>query len=268
MSDLCLAGVTVLRGTRRVLDRIDARLPAGRLTVVIGPNGAGKSTLLQVAAGLLAINEGVVLLGDAPLASIGRKELARRRAYLPQAPTVDWPISVERVIALGLTPSLPTFGNLPSQLQPSIEKALANYDLLALRERPATKISGGELARVLLARATVGDPEILIVDEPTAGLDPKHAMAAIRSLRRDADRGRTVVMAIHDLNLALHVADEIVAIREGRIVAAGVPETVFTEELLEQLYDVRFRITRDADGDDIRFLDPRPPPGGLKRPTE
>ena len=254
MSDVSLSRVSVVRGTRRVLDQVDARFAAGRLTAVIGPNGGGKSTLLEVAAGLLPVQSGSVRFSDVSLGAIGRRDLARRRAYLPQAPTVEWPISVERVVALGLTPSLPTFGGLPASLQPKIEQALATYDLLTLRERPATKVSGGELARVMLARATIGDPEILIVDEPTSGLDPRHAITAVKRLREDADRGRTVVVAIHDLNLALRVADDVVAIRGGRIMAAGPAATIFTETLLERLYDVEVRILRDADGADIRFL--------------
>ena len=255
MSDLAVSGVTVLRGARRALDGVDAVFRAGRLTVVIGPNGAGKSTLLQVAAGLLAPDRGVVTLDGAPLASLGRRDLARRRAYLPQSPQVGWPISVERVVALGLTPSLPAFGGLPAGLQPRIEAALAAHDLLSLRERPATMLSGGELARAMLARATVGAPELLIVDEPTAGLDPRHAIAAVRALRRDADAGRTIAVAIHDLGLAIRAADDVVALKDGRVLAAGAAETLLTEDVLGRLYDVTVRIARDADGADIRFLD-------------
>ena len=255
MNDLVLSGVTVLRGVRRVLDRVDAQFASGRLTAVIGPNGAGKSTLLQAAAGLLKADEGAVTMGGVPLAAIDRRQLARRRAYLPQSPKVDWPISVERVVALGLTPSLPAFGGLSETLRPRIDDTLAAFDLLAIRDRPATMLSGGELARVMLARATVGDPEVLIVDEPTAGLDPRHAIAAVKRLRRDADLGRTVVMAIHDLNLALRVADDVVAVRDGRVAAAGPAERILIGALLEDLYEVRVRIVRDADGADIRFLD-------------
>jgi iron complex transport system ATP-binding protein len=255
VSDLAVSGVTVLRGARRALDGVDAVFRAGRLTAVIGPNGAGKSTLLQVAAGLLAPDRGVVTLGGAPLASLGRRDLARRRAYLPQSPQVGWPISVERVVALGLTPSLPAFGGLPAGLQPRIEAALAAHDLLSLRERPATMLSGGELARAMLARATVGAPELLIVDEPTAGLDPRHAIAAVRALRRDADAGRTIAVAIHDLGLAIRAADDVVALKDGRVLAAGAAETLLTEDVLGRLYDVTVRIARDANGADIRFLD-------------
>ncbi len=255
MSDIVLSDVVFMRGARRVLDGINLRFPAGRLTAVIGPNGAGKSTLLSVAAGLSPCAEGAVRLGDVALASIGRRRLALRRAYLPQTPRAEWPISVERLVALGLTPSLPAFGGLPAACQLKVDEALAANDLLALRDRPATTLSGGELARAMLARATVGDPEILIVDEPTSGLDPRHAIDAMRHLRRDADAGRTVVIAIHDLDLALRVADEAVAIREGRILGSGPAETVFTGPLLGDLYDVPVRVVRDADGASVRFLE-------------
>ena len=140
MSDLSLSGVGVLRGAHRVLDQVDVRFVAGRLTAVIGPNGAGEHPAQRrrrrgpAARPFRRCPPG----GCVPIAAIGRRDLARRRAYLPQAATVDWPISVERVVALGLTPLLPTFGGLPATLQPKIDEALADLrDLLALRERPA-----------------------------------------------------------------------------------------------------------------------------------
>jgi iron complex transport system ATP-binding protein len=144
---------------------------------------------------------------------------------------------------------------LPDALLPAIDRALADCDLLDLRERPATGLSGGELARVMLARAIVGDPELLIVDEPTAGLDPRHAIDAARRLRACADAGRTVIMAIHDLDLALRVADDIVAVRDGTILAAGAVDAMMTEATLAQLYDVKVRVLRDTDGITVRFLD-------------
>ncbi|MGI4880366.1 MAG: ABC transporter ATP-binding protein [Janthinobacterium lividum] len=255
MSDLSLTNVTVRRAGRIVLDDISARFRTGRLTVVIGPNGAGKSTLLDVAAGLLRPDAGTVLLDGIALDAQGRRALAKRRAYLPQSPQVDWPITVERVVALGLTPQLPAFGPLPAEWLAAIEAALERYDLLALRLRPATRLSGGELARVMLARATVGDPEILIVDEPTAGLDPRHALDAARRLRAIADSGRTVVVALHDLDLALRIADDALAVRAGRLIASGPADQIFTEPGLAALYDVRVRVGRDRDGASVRFLD-------------
>lgn len=255
MSALELLHITARRGARTVLNDVGITFAAGRLTAVIGPNGAGKSTMLDVAAGLLGPAAGSVRLGGEDLSAIGRRHLARRRAYLPQRAAVEWPISVERVVALGLTPSLPTFGDVPHSLLPAVDRALAACDLLSLRDRPATSLSGGELARAMFARAIVSDPELLIVDEPTAGLDPRHAIDAIRRLRMRADAGRTVIMAIHDLDLALNHADDVVALRDGHVLAAGPVAEVATEVLLGRLYDVRVRLTRDADGVAIRFLE-------------
>jgi len=254
VSRLALDDVTVRRGRRVVLDRVSVGFAPGRLTVVIGPNGAGKSTLLNVAAGLLPAAAGTVSLDDRPLTRVPRAELAKRRAYLPQSPRVDWAISVERVVALGLTAHLPAFGGLPATWQPRIDAALARFDLGVLRDRPATELSGGELARVMLARATVGTPDILIVDEPTAGLDPRHALDAARHLRALADEGCTVVVALHDLDLVARIADDVVAVHDGRVSASGAADTVLTEAVLGDLYGVAVRVRRDDEGVAIRFI--------------
>ena len=254
MSGLVFEGVGVSRGRRRVLDAVTLAFAPGRLTAVIGPNGAGKSTLLAVAAALLAPERGRVLLDGAPLARIGRRALATRRAYLPQGARAEWPISVERVVALGLTPVLPAFGGLPAALQAQVDATLSAHELDALRERPATELSGGELARTLLARAVVGDPELLIVDEPTVGLDPRHALDAARRLRARADAGRTVIMAVHDLDLALRVADDAVALKDGRLLAAGRATELFTDDVLGRLYELNVRVVRDAQGASVRLL--------------
>lgn len=255
MSALSLEAVTLRRGRRRVLDDISVTFAAGRLTAVIGPNGAGKSTMLTIAAGLLSPDSGAVRLGADLLTALPKQQLAVRRAYLPQRAQVEWPISVERVVALGLLPQLPAFGGLPDAFRPAIDAALEACDLHDLRDRKATTLSGGELARAMLARAIVGDPELLIVDEPTADLDPRHGIDAARRLRARADAGRTVIVAIHDLDLALRFADDIVAIRDGKLLAAGPVAGVMTEPMLAELFDVRARIIRDADGAAIRFLE-------------
>jgi iron complex transport system ATP-binding protein len=253
MSALVLTGVTVRRGPRVVLEGIDATFAAGRLTAVIGPNGAGKTTLLAAAAGLLVPAAGTITLGRIALAALGRRELARRRAYLPQRAGVEWPISVERVVALGLTPSLPAFGDLPRALRPLVDRALAECDLETLRDRPATALSGGELSRVMLARAIVGDPELLIVDEPTAGLDPRHALDAAQRLRARAAAGRTVIAALHEIDLALRFADDVVAVKDGGVLWAR-PVGDVDAAALGALYDVAARLTRDDDGVAVQFI--------------
>jgi iron complex transport system ATP-binding protein len=253
MIDLTLDGVHLERGGRPVLRGVSTTFAAGRLTALIGPNGAGKSSLLAVAAALLPPTTGEVWLGGTLLSSMPRKVIARRRAYLPQSPQVDWPISVERVVALGLTAHLPAFGDLPAHLHDALDRALADHDLLALRDRPATSLSGGELTRAMLARATVADPELLIVDEPTAGLDPRHAIDAVSRLRVRADAGRTVVMAIHDLDLALRFADAVVALRAGEVLAVGSTCEVLTKDVLERLYDVPVQVLGNGREASIRF---------------
>jgi iron complex transport system ATP-binding protein len=257
MTIIRLENVSARRGGRLVLDDITVAMRPGHLTAVIGPNGAGKSSMLDIAAGLKRPEGGIVYVDSEDIRTIGRRRLARRRAYLPQRAGVDWPISVERVVALGLTPSLPAFGDLPSAMALAIDEALEACDLLPLRERPATQLSGGELARTMLARAIVGKPDILIVDEPTAGLDPRHSIDAVRRLRARADAGCAVVMAIHDLDLALNYADAIIALHGGRLLAEGPTVTTATDSLLSTLYDVPVRVTQDTDGHSVRFLRPQ-----------
>jgi iron complex transport system ATP-binding protein len=255
MTSLVLEGVGHLRSGRKVLDAIDVRFAPGRLTAVIGPNGAGTSTLLEVAAGLLRPTIGVVILDGDPLATLRSRDLAAIRAYLPQSPRAEWPVSVERLVALGLSQHLPAFGRLPATWQPAIDAALARFDLTALRDRQATRLSGGELARAMLARAVVAEPRLLIVDEPSAGLDPRHAHEAGRQLRALADEGCTVIVALHDLDLAARIADEAVALKDGRLLAAGAAQDVLTGPLLGALYDMRVSVERGGLGATIRFGD-------------
>lgn len=238
MSALTLDRIVVRRGARAVLNGVSAIFAPGRITAVIGPNGAGKSTLLAAAAGLLTPDAGTVTLGGVPLPQIDRRALARRRGYLPQNPRVEWPISVERVVALGLVARLPAFGPLPDRWRAAIDAALDRHDLIQLRDRPATQLSGGELARVMMARATVGEPEVLIADEPSAGLDPRHVVDTGAALGALAARGCTVVVALHDLTLALRIADDFVALRDGALFAAGPAKEVLRAEPLSALYDV------------------------------
>ena len=251
MSTLTLSGITARRGSRMVLRGVDATFAAGRLTVVIGPNGAGKSTLLAVAAGILAPTAGEVRQDGEPLGAIGRRALARRRAYLPQGAQVAAPITVNRVVALGLVPHLPAFGPLPPALSGAVEAALDRYDLRHLADRPVTQLSGGERARVMLARATVADPALLIVDEPLSGLDPRHAVDCADRLRRRADQGRTVVAALHDIDLALRIADDVVAIQDGALLAA-LPASAVDGALLSRLYGLSAAVRRDG-GVHVRF---------------
>jgi iron complex transport system ATP-binding protein len=243
MTRLAAQGITVERGARAILDDVSVELEAGMFVALVGANGAGKSTLLSVLAGLLKPERGEVLLDGAALSTIDARDLARRRAYLPQNPRAEWPISVERLVALGLTPQLPAFGGLPGGFEPRLTHAIAACDLAAQRLQPATTLSGGELARAMLARALVGDPEILIADEPITGLDPRHAMDTVARLQALAGEGRLVIAAIHDLTLAARSATHLMALREGRLAAFGPIAEVLTADLLLRVFDVEARVS-------------------------
>lgn len=255
MTQLEAQSITVVRDGKRILQDASGAWDAPGIVAVIGPNGAGKSTLLLALAGLLKPDDGAASLDGVPVLSMDRRELAKRRAYLPQNARCEWPISVERVVALGLTPTLPVLGSFPDAEQRRVDAMLAACDLTAKREQPVTTLSGGELARTMLARAMVSDPAVLIADEPIAGLDPKHALDAMRRLRDLAANGCLVIVALHDLSLAARYADRILALKEGRVVSSGATAEVITTELLKELFDVEARIERDDAGISIRFVD-------------
>jgi iron complex transport system ATP-binding protein len=246
MTRLVAEGLTLELGGRRVVDSVSLAATGGEFIALIGPNGAGKSSLLTLLAGLARPIEGQVTLDGRGLRAIGPVALARQRAYLPQNPRCDWPIPVERLVALGLTPQLPAFGDFGAAERARIDAAIEACDLAAHRLQPATTLSGGELSRAMLARALVGDPRLLIIDEPLAGLDPRHALDTVRRLRTLADGGRLVIAALHDLNLGLRHATRLWALRGGRLIADGPPAQVLDAALIGRLFDVPARIAGDS----------------------
>jgi len=256
VSLLCAEGLGVRRGGRRILADVSLGFPAGEFVALIGANGAGKSTLLTALAGLSKPEEGRVLLDGTVLGAISGRTLARRRAFLPQSPRAEWPISVERLVALGLIPHLPAFGGLPPGLRPRIDEALEAFDLEGRRDQPATTLSGGELARAMLARALVGDPEIVIADEPTAGLDPRHALDTVRRLHELARRGQLVVAAVHDLTLVARYADRVVALHHGAVAGDGPTPTTLEPGLLRRIFEVEACVSGTGEGAYVDFIAP------------
>lgn len=239
MTALSAREITVRRGGRAIVDGVSAELASGMFVALIGANGAGKSTLLSCLAGLLRPEAGEVALDGQPVLALSGRDLARRRAYLPQSLRAEWPISVERLVALGLTPQLPPFGGLPGGFEPRLTQAIEACDLIPQRFQPATTLSGGELARAMLARALIGDPEVLLADEPISGLDPRHRLDTVGRLHRLAtEEGRLVVATIHDLTLAARHATHLMALREGRLVAFGPTTEVLTPALLREVFEV------------------------------
>lgn len=238
MVNLVASKLCISFGSRAILHDIDLELEGGSLTSIIGPNGAGKSTLARALCGLLVPDSGAVRLGDVAIEARG-KTMARRIAYLPQGQTVHWPVSVERLVALGRLPHLAPFSRLAATDREAIERAMKSADVLSLRDRPVTELSGGERARALIGRMLAAEAELLIADEPLAALDPGHQLHLMELLRKQADQGRLVVSVLHELTMAARFSDRVVLIDEGRIVADGKPQTVLTPENLERCYDVR-----------------------------
>jgi len=228
--------LSITLGGRRVVEGISAELSGG-VTGLIGPNGAGKSSLVRAVAGLLAF-EGGIRIDDMPIQTMAPRDRARRIAYLPQGQTVHWPLTVERLVALGRLPHLGPFARPAPRDSAAIERALERTDLLTLRDRPVDQLSGGERARALLACALAVEAGLLLADEPLAALDPAHQIEVMALLRAEAERGATVMAVLHDLTLAARWCDRLLLIDRGRLAADGPPAEVLTVERIETVYGV------------------------------
>ena len=232
-------GVTL--GRRSVLHDVDAAFAPGTLTAIVGPNGAGKSTLARALLALVPIR-GHVRIDGADVAAMPRADLARRVAYVPQGQTLHWPLSVERLVGLGRLPHLAPMSRISAADTAAIERAMARADVLDLRDRIATELSGGERARALFARALAVEAPALIVDEPLASLDPGHQIDVMDLLRAEAAAGGTVIAVLHDLTLAARYCDRLLLIDKGRVVADGEPAAVLTADRLQAVYGIDARV--------------------------
>lgn len=241
MSGLAVDHLTLARGGRPVLDSVSAIFSPGRVTAVLGPNGAGKSTLLACLAGLLEPDAGQVLVGGRPRQTLGMRDLARQIGLLPQGGDVHWDVDVATLVGLGRYPHRARWGET-QQDRAAVARAMAATDVTRFATRPMTALSGGERARVLLARVLAGEPQWLLADEPLANLDPAHQLDTLACLRNVARGGAGVIVVLHDLNHAIQVADEILLLRDGRTVAQGAPAEVLTPERIAETYGVASQI--------------------------
>ncbi|TMJ78129.1 MAG: ABC transporter ATP-binding protein [Alphaproteobacteria bacterium] len=234
-------GLHMRLGSREVLRGLDFVAHTGEMTAVIGPNGAGKTTLLKALAGLLTPSAGAVTLDGRAMADWPPLVRARSLAYLPQERTTHWALSARAVVALGRLPHQPMGAGESAADARAIDAALAAMDIGHLAERPVLEMSGGERARVLVARALAQEPVALLADEPAAGLDPAHQLTLFHHLTALASAGRTVVVALHDLSLAARFCHRIVLMQAGRTIAAGAPEDVLKSEHLAAVYGINAR---------------------------
>ncbi|MDR5654542.1 ABC transporter ATP-binding protein [Ruixingdingia sedimenti] len=233
-----LQDLTVLRGPCPVVEGVTLTLGPGEFVGLIGPNGAGKTTLMRAALGLLPHR------GHASLAALPAPARARACAFLPQSREVAWAISVEALVALGRAPHR----SAAADDRAAVDRALARMGLDAYRNRAANALSGGELARVLMARALAQETPLILADEPAAGLDPENQIRAMEVFAALAAEGRGVMASVHDLGLAARHCTRLVMLSRGRVAADGPPAAVLTPDRLAEVFNIRAFHTDTPDG--------------------
>ncbi|QOV38753.1 heme ABC transporter ATP-binding protein [Streptomyces ferrugineus] len=225
--------VHVRLGSRPVLHGVSVTVRAGEVLALVGPNGAGKSTLLSALAADLPVAGGTVRIHGRPAAEWSAPELALRRAVLPQSAALAFPFTVEEVVRMGRAPHAVS----PAEDDLAVAEAMAAAEVTGFAVRPFSALSGGERARVALARVLAQRAPLLLLDEPTAALDLRHQELVLRLCRERARAGDAVVVVLHDLGLAAAYAHRVAILRAGRIAADGPPAEVFSERLLSEVYD-------------------------------
>ncbi len=256
--------VHVRYGDSHALEGVNCAVGAGEMVGLIGPNGAGKTTLMRVLAGLQALQAGETRYDGAHASALPRGELARRVAFLAQAGEAAWPLRVDHLVGLGRLPHRRAFSGPSAADRAAIEAALAAADVAYLRERTLRALSGGERARVLLARALAVEAEVLLADEPVAALDPLHQLQAMALLRSVARGGAGVVAVLHDLTLAARFCDRLIVLAGGRVVADG-PPSVLTDAVVAAAYGVEaLRGEHGGEPFIVPWAASAPSPGGGK----
>lgn len=237
MSDICVNAVTVRRKGAVLIEAVSFKAAGGAFIGLVGPNGAGKTTLLRAIAGLDDRTEGEISIGGADIRGLAARDRALRLAYLPQAREVAWAITAEAVAALGrFAYGAPT--RLATKDRDAVDRALAATGASDFRRRTMPTLSGGEQARVHLARALAAETPILLADEPTAALDPKHQRAIMSALRAKADAGAVVIAALHDLRAAQRHCTRVIVLEDGRVAADDTPERALSPSLVERVFDM------------------------------
>ena len=246
--DLSFADVDVALAGREVLRDVSVVFRPGRVTAILGPNGAGKSSLVKLAAGLIRARTGTVRLGDRHVSTLDPRERARLIGYLPQDAAVHWNVAAREIVDLGRAPHRAPFAALGARDHAAIAEAITATEIAALLDRPIGELSGGERARVLLARVLAGEPAWLLADEPLASLDPAHQIDILDRLRARAAHGAGVVIVLHDLIQAGRAADDVLLLKDGKVAAFGAAAEVLTPERLGAVFDIHVTLMADAAG--------------------
>ncbi|KOU47455.1 ABC transporter [Streptomyces sp. MMG1522] len=242
-------GVTVGYGDRTVIDGLDVTIPPGVITTIIGPNGCGKSTLLRTLSRLLRPTGGTVVLDGEDIGRLRTRDVAKKLGLLPQAPVAPDGLTVADLVARGRHPHQSWLRQWSSDDADVVRRALAMTGVADLAERPVDSLSGGQRQRVWISMTLAQGTDLLLLDEPTTYLDLAHAIDVLDLVDDLHESGRTVVMVLHDLNLATRYSDHLVVMRAGAVLAQGHPGDVITAELLHEAFGLRARVVEDPVGD-------------------
>jgi iron complex transport system ATP-binding protein len=242
VKDLAVKGLTFDRGRQRILEDVSLELMPGRILALTGPNGSGKSTLLRCMAGLLKPSAGTVTCFGCELHEMSRSRIARHVTYVPQETSFSFPFPVREIVMMGRYAHRGRFDRPNKEDRDAMHDAICRTDVLHLADRPVTALSGGEKQRVLIARGLAANAPILLLDEPAANLDVRHALDILGLCRSLAREGRSIAIATHDLNSVFRFADQVALLESGRVVASGMPHSVMTSENLARVFNVESEI--------------------------
>jgi len=228
-------------GPHWVVQDVSCAIERGELVGLVGPNGAGKTSLLRALVGLIDPDRGVVRLDGRAISEMPPRQRARQIAYLPQSPTVHWPLAVRRLVALGRLPHLDPWQAPSGEDEAAIDEALAATDIVDLQSRTLGTLSGGERRLATLARALAVGADLLLADEPVAALDPGHQLQVMELLARLTRSSRAAIVVLHDLTLAARFCDRLILLHRGEIRAEGRPDQVLNDANLAEVYGIRAR---------------------------
>lgn len=248
--NITVSGLQVTLQSRAVLHGIDLNLAAGQIVGLLGPNGCGKSTLLRSLAGLLPRQAGDIYLNGTLLSKMSLRSRAKHLAFVPQHSEVDQDLSVEQIVRLGRTPHRQRFFGWNPADEQALEDAIILMQLSLLRKRTWKQLSGGERQRTQIARALAQQPKVLILDEPTNHLDIQYQLELLSLI---AQLPMTVIVALHDLNLAANYCQRLVILKQGEVIANGSPETVLTPDMIEEVWRVKASVNKEEDMLCIRY---------------
>lgn len=237
---------------KKILDGISARFEPGKIHGIIGPNGSGKSTLLKNICRVWEPQSGSILIDGKDYTEIPRKELSTLVTLVPQNTTIGFPISVFDIVSMGRNPHLGRFEGARQKDREIIERALQQTNIYALKDRNINELSGGEGQLAIIARALATEASLVLLDEPTSGLDVKHTLEIVEILYELKEQGKTILVTIHDLNLARKFCDTISILCRGKLFYSGSPEDAFVEENMKQVFEVN---VREYKHNDAIFLD-------------